>query len=61
MTGYVIGVFIVWAAILAIGYVSRGSTVGYPMLHVFLGFVLGMISMYVATRVYPSRRKGDRT
>lgn len=56
MKSYVIGVFIVWAAIFAVGYFLKGSTPGYPVLHVFCGFLLGMLSMYIATRVYPSRK-----
>jgi hypothetical protein len=50
----VIGVLIVWALIFAVGYVFKGSTPGYPLLHVFGGFLLGMLSMYIATRVYTS-------
>jgi hypothetical protein len=57
LTAYVIGVFIVWAVIFAVGYFRNGSTVGHPVLHVFLGFLLGMLSMYIATRVYPSKLK----
>jgi hypothetical protein len=30
----------------------HGSTPGYPVLHVFFGFLLGMLSMYIATRFY---------
>jgi hypothetical protein len=44
----------VWAVIFAVGYVLKGSTPGYPLLHVFGGFLLGMLSMYIAMRVYPS-------
>jgi hypothetical protein len=57
LTAYVIGVFIAWGLIFAVGYHFRGGTPGHPALHVFLGFLLGMLSMYIATRVYPSRRK----
>jgi hypothetical protein len=57
LTAYVIGVLIVWAAIFAIGYAVKGSTPGYPMLHVFGGFLLGMLSMYIAMRHYPPRSK----
>lgn len=57
LTAYLIGVFIAWAAIFVVGYFFRGSTPGHPALHVFLGFLLGMLSMYIATRVYPSKRK----
>ena len=44
----------VWAVIFAVGYVLKGSTPGYPLLHFFGGFLLGMLSMYIAMRVYPS-------
>jgi hypothetical protein len=52
---FVIGVLIVWGLILAIGYVVRGPTIGHPMLHVCGGFLLGMLAMYIATRVYQVR------
>ncbi len=52
MGGYVTSVLVVWAAILVIGYFLHGSTPGHPLLHVFGGFLLGMLSMYIATRVY---------
>ncbi len=53
LTAYVIGVFLVGGGIFLVGYIYRGSTPGYPLLHVFGGFVLGMISMYIATRLNP--------
>ena len=43
--GYVIGVLIVWAVIFIVGYFRHGSTPGYPALHVFGGFMLGMLAM----------------
>jgi hypothetical protein len=46
LTGYVIGVLIVWAVIFVVGYFLKGSTPGHPALHVFGGFLLGMLSMY---------------
>ncbi len=49
---YVIGVLVAWMAVFAIGYFLRGSTPGHPALHVFGGFLLGMLSMYIATRIY---------
>ena len=49
---YVIGVLVAWILLFAIGYFRYGSTPGYPALHVFAGFVLGMLSMYIATRLY---------
>ncbi len=57
LTAYVIGVLIVWAVIFAVGYLLNGSTAGHPILHVFGGFLLGMLSMYIATRYHPSKRK----
>jgi hypothetical protein len=61
LAAYVIGVLVVWAAIFAVGYFRNGSTVGHPLLHIFAGFLLGMLSMYIATRVYPSTRKDRST
>ena len=49
---YVIGVFVAWMLLFAAGYFLRGRTPGHPVLHVFAGFLLGMLSMYVATRIY---------
>jgi hypothetical protein len=54
LTAYVIGVVVVWALIFAVGYFVNGTTPGRPLLHVFGGFLLGMLSMYIATRVYRS-------
>ena len=53
LTAYVISVLLVWTLILGIGYFRHGSTPGHPVLHVFFGFLLGMLAMYIATRVYP--------
>jgi hypothetical protein len=49
---YVIGVLVAWLSIFVIGYFAHGSTPGHPALHVFAGFLLGMLSMYIATRLY---------
>jgi hypothetical protein len=49
---YVIGVLVAWIMVFAIGYFRVGSTPGHPVLHVFGGFLLGMLSMYIATRIY---------
>jgi hypothetical protein len=49
---YVIAVLAAWMLLFAVGYVWRGSTPGYPALHAFGGFLLGMLSMYIATRVH---------
>jgi hypothetical protein len=42
---YVIAVFLVWMLIVVIGYFTSGSTAGHPALHVFAGFLPGMLSM----------------
>jgi hypothetical protein len=55
LPAYVLGVLIVWAVIFVAGYFLHGSTPGHPLLHVFGGFLLGMLSMYIATRVYSSK------
>ena len=49
---YVIAVLAAWMLFFVVGYVLRGSTPGYPALHAFGGFLLGMLCMYIATRVY---------
>jgi hypothetical protein len=49
---YVIAVLVAWILFFAMGYLRYGSTPGHPALHVFGGFLLGMLSMYVATRLY---------
>jgi hypothetical protein len=54
---YVLGVLIVWAAIFAIGCAVKGSTPGHPALHVFGGFLLGMLSMYIAMRLHSPQCK----
>ena len=51
LAGYLTGVLAVWAAIFVVGYFLHGSTPGHPLLHVFGGFLLGMLSMYIATRI----------
>ena len=49
---YVIGVLVAWLLLFAIGYLRYGSTPGHPILQVFGGFLLGMLSMSIATRLY---------
>jgi hypothetical protein len=49
---YVIGVFVTWILLFVIGYYFYGSTRGHPALHVFAGFLPGMLAMYIATRLY---------
>ena len=53
-----IAVIVVWAVLFVVGYFVHGSTQGHPVLHVFYGFMLGMLAMYIATRIHPSQRKG---
>ncbi len=50
--GYVIGVLVAWILLFVIGYFRYGSTPGHPALHAFGGFLPGMLSMYIATRLY---------
>jgi len=61
LTAYVIGVLLAWALLFGVGYLRHGSTPGHPVLHVFGGFLLGMLSMYIATRVYPSKSQSSST
>jgi hypothetical protein len=49
---YVIAVLIAWILLFVIGYFFYGPTPGLPALHVFPGFLLGLLSMYIATRLY---------
>ena len=49
---YVIAVLAAWIVFFVIGDLRYGSTPGHPALHVFGGFLLGMLSMYVASRLY---------
>jgi hypothetical protein len=56
---YVVAVLVAWMLLFAVGYVLRGSTPGHPALHTFAGFLLGMLSMYVATRVHVMPQRGS--
>jgi len=49
---YVIAVVVTWILIFVIGYFFYGPTPGRPALHVFGGFLIGMLAMYIAIRVY---------
>jgi hypothetical protein len=49
---YVIGVVFTWMLLFIIGYFFCGPTPGRPVLHVFPGVLLGMLSLYVATRLH---------
>ena len=55
---YVIAVLVAWMLLFVVGYVLRGSTPGHPALHTFAGFLLGMLSMYVATRLIGAQQNG---
>ena len=50
--GYVIGVLVAWILLFVIGYFFYGPTPGRPALHAFGGFLPGMLSMYIVTRLY---------
>ena len=49
---YVIAVVVTWILIFVVGYFFFGPTPGRPALHVFGGFLIGMLAMYIAIRVY---------
>ncbi len=49
---YVIGILVASIVLFSIGYLHYGSGHGHPILQVFGGFMLGMLAMYIATRVY---------
>jgi hypothetical protein len=49
---YVIAVVATWLLIFVVGYLFFGPTPGRPALHVFGGFMLGMLAMYIAIRIY---------
>jgi hypothetical protein len=49
---YVVAVFFAWILLFVVGYFFYGPTPGRPALHVFPGFLLGMLSMYIAMRLY---------
>jgi hypothetical protein len=57
---YVIGVFVAWTLLFVVGYFFHGPTPGHPVFHVFAGFLLGMLSMYIATRLYKAPQSGSR-
>jgi hypothetical protein len=49
---YVIAVVVTWLLILVVSYLFFSPTQGRPFLHVFGGFMLGMLAMYIAIRIY---------
>jgi hypothetical protein len=48
----VIGIFVAWILLFVIGYYFYGPTRGDPALQVLGGCLIGMVAMYIATRVY---------
>ena len=56
---YVIGVLVAWMLLFVIGYFYYGNTPGHPALHVFPGFLLGMLTMYIAIRLHGTLRKSS--
>jgi hypothetical protein len=42
-----------------IGYFFYGPTPGHPALHVFPGFLLGMLLIYIAMRLYGTSQNGS--
>ncbi|MBV9533242.1 MAG: hypothetical protein JO283_19805 [Bradyrhizobium sp.] len=55
---YVIAVVVTWILIFAIGYVFHRPIPAHPALHAFLGFLPGMLAMYVVTRLYGRAQNG---
>ena len=51
-SSYVIGVLVACILLFTIGYFRYGGTPGHPALQVFGGFLLGMLSMFIAIRTY---------
>jgi hypothetical protein len=49
---YVIAVLVACVLLFTIGYLRYASIPSHPMLYVFGGFLLGMLSMSIATHVY---------
>ena len=49
---YVIGVFVAWILLFVIGSFFYGPMRGDPAMQVFGGCLIGMVAMYIATRVY---------
>jgi xanthosine utilization system XapX-like protein len=57
LTAYVTGVVIAWPVVFAIATLLKAV----PPAIRFSMFVLGMLSMYIAARVYPSKRRDSTT
>jgi len=52
LTRYVIGVVIVLAIVVCIAWVMGGSARAWKVSHFAAAFLLGMLAMYIAMRVY---------
>jgi hypothetical protein len=49
---YVVAVVFTWILLFVIGYFFYGPTPGRPALHAFPGVLFGMLSLYIAMRLY---------
>jgi hypothetical protein len=59
-SGYVIGVLVASISLFTIGYLRYAGTHGHPILQIFGGVLLGMLSMYIATRLYGMPQHGSQ-
>ena len=55
---YVVAVLAAWMLLFLVGYVLGVSRPGYPALYTFAGFLLGMLLMYIATRLFGTLQNG---
>jgi hypothetical protein len=53
LQGYVIGVVIVFAFLIALVWLIRGAAEARTVGTFALGFLAGMLSMYIAVHIYP--------
>jgi hypothetical protein len=51
---YLVGVAVVWAVVLGLGWFIGGSPRLALLAMVFFGFAVGMLAMYIAVHVYQS-------
>jgi hypothetical protein len=56
---YVIAVLVAWTLLFVVAYFFYGPTPGRPALHVFPGFLFGMLCMYIAMRLYGTPQTGS--
>jgi len=52
LSGYVIGVIVAWSIVLAVSWIVGGQARFDTAAIVFGGFAIGMLAMYIATRIY---------